>query len=160
VQIAKSFGAELTAVCSTRNVDLVRSIGADHVIDYTQEDFTRGGRRYDLILQVAGTRPASSCRRALTAKGTLVSISGDSSGRWIGAIGRVVRARASSRFVSQKIVSFTVNPNKEDLRFLEKLIQAGGISPVIDRSYSLPEVPEAIRYVEQRHARGKVVITV
>jgi NADPH:quinone reductase-like Zn-dependent oxidoreductase len=160
VQIAKSFGAEVTGVCSTRNVDMVRSIGADHVIDYTQEDFTQGGQRYDLILQLAGTRSASDCRRALIPKGTLVLISGESSRRWIGPVDRIVKARALSPFVSQKMISFTVKPNKKDLQSLKELIEAGKVTPVIDRTYSLSEVPDAIGYLEEGHARGKVVITV
>lgn len=160
VQIAKSFGAEVTGVCSTRNVDLVRSIGADHVIDYTREDFTEGGRSYDLVLQVAGTVSPSDCRRALTSKGTLVSISGDSDGHWIGALGRLAKVLLLSPFVSQKMVNFTVKPNKEDLRTLKELVEAAEVTPVIDRTYSLSEVPEAIRYVEEGHTQGKTVITV
>ena len=160
VQIAKSFGAEVTGVCRTRNVDMVRSIGADHVIDYTQEDFTESGQRYDLIFQLAGTRSPSDCRRALTSKGTLVLVSGESEGRWIGPVGRVIRALLLSPFVSQKLVNFTVKPNKEDLQFLKELIEAGKVTPVIDRTYSLTEVPEAIRYLEEGHTQGKVVIAV
>jgi NADPH:quinone reductase-like Zn-dependent oxidoreductase len=160
VQIAKSFDAEVTGVCSARNVDMVRSLGADHVIDYTQEDFTQSGQKYDLIFQLAGTSPLSECRRALTSKGTLVLSSGESDGRWIGPVGRIIKALVLSPFVSQKMASFTVKPNKEDLRFLKQLIEAGKLTPVIDRTYSLSEVPEAIRYLEEGHARGKVVITV
>lgn len=160
VQIAKSLGAEVTGVCSTTNVDMVGSIGADHVIDYTHDDFARGGKRYDVTLQVAGTRSPSDCLRALTPKGTLVLISGDSSDRWIGAVSRIVKAHASSLFVSQRTVNFTVKPNKEDMQFLKERIEVGEVSPVIDRTYSLSEVPEAIRYLEEGHARGKVVITV
>jgi NADPH:quinone reductase-like Zn-dependent oxidoreductase len=160
VQIAKSFGSEVTGVCSTRKVDMVRSIGADHVVDYTEEDFTQGGQRYDLILQLGGTRSASNCRRALTPKGTLILISGESSGRWIGPLGRIVKALLLSPFVRQRMVNFTVKPNREDLQFLKQLIEAGKVKPVIDRTYSLSEVPEAIRYLEEGHARGKVVITV
>ena len=160
VQIARYFGAEVTGVCSTRNVEMVRSIGADHVIDYTKEDFTRSGRKYELILQLAGTRSPSECRRALTPKGTLVQISGESDGRWIGPVERIIKALALSPFVSQKMASFTVKPNKEDLRFLKEFIEAGQLTPVIDRAYSLSETPEAIRYLENGHARGKVVITV
>jgi NADPH:quinone reductase-like Zn-dependent oxidoreductase len=160
VQIAKSFDAEVTGVCSTRNVDLVRSLGADHVIDYTQEDFTQSGRKYDLIFQLAGTRSPSECRGALTPKGTLVLSSGESDGRWIGPVERIVKALVLSPFVSQKMVSFTVKPNKEDLQFLRQLIETGKLAPVIDRTYPLAEVPEAIRYLEEGHARGKVVITV
>jgi NADPH:quinone reductase-like Zn-dependent oxidoreductase len=160
VQIAKSFGAEVTGVCSTRNVELVRSLGADHVIDYTREDFARSGRKYDLLFQLAGTRSPSECRRALTSKGTLVQISGDSDGRWIGPVDRIVKALVLSPFVSQKMASFTVKPNKEDLQFLKQLIEAGTLTPVIDKTYPLSETPEAIRYLENGHARGKVVIRV
>ena len=160
VQIARYFGAEVTGVCSTRNVEMVRSLGADHVIDYTKEDFTRSGRKYDLIFQLAGTRSPSECRRALTSKGTLVQISGESDGRWIGPVDRIIKALVLSPFVSQKMASFTVKPNKEDLRVLKQLIEDGKLTPVIDRTYPLTEVPEAIRYLENGHARGKVVITV
>jgi len=160
VQIAKSFGAEVTGVCSTRNVELVRSLGADHVIDYTQEDFTRGQRRYDLIFQLAGTRSPSACRRALTSKGTLVLSSGESRGRWIGPTGRIIRGIVLSRFVSQEIVTFLAERSAEDLGTLKELVDAGNVTPVIDRTYPLSEVPEAIRYLEEGYARGKVVITV
>ena len=147
-------------MCSTRNVDLVRSIGADHVIDYTQADFTEGGLRYDLIFQLAGTRSPSDCRRALTSKGTLLLSSGESGGRWIGPVDRIIKALVSSPFVSQKLVSFVVKPNTEDLQFLKGLIEPGNVTPVIDRTYSLSEVPEALGYLEGGRARGKVVITV
>jgi NADPH:quinone reductase-like Zn-dependent oxidoreductase len=160
MQIAKSFDAEVTGVCSTRNVELVRSLGADHVIDYTKEDFTQDGqKKYDLIFQLAGTRSPSECRRALTPKGTLVQISGESDGRWIGPVDRIVEALVLSPFVSQKMASFTVKPNKADLQFLKQLLEAGKLTPVIDRTYSLSETPEAIRYLEEGHAKGKVVIT-
>ena len=160
VQIAKSFDAEVSGVCSTRNVDMVRSLGADHVIDYTKEDFTQSGQKYDLIFQLAGTRSPSECRRALTSKGTLVLSSGESDGRWIGPVDRIIKALMLSPFVSQKMASFTVQPNKADLQFLKQLIESGKVTPVIDRTYPLSEVPEAIRYLENGHARGKVVITV
>jgi NADPH:quinone reductase-like Zn-dependent oxidoreductase len=163
VQIAKSFDAEVTGVCSTRNVDLVRSLGADHVIDYTQEDFTQSGQKYDLIFDLVGNRSLSECRRALTSKGTLVLIGhgfGESDGRWIGPMERLIKSLVLSPFVSQKMASFTVKPNKEDLWFLKQLIEAGTLTPVIDRTYSLSETPEAIRYLENGHVRGKVVITV
>jgi NADPH:quinone reductase-like Zn-dependent oxidoreductase len=160
VQIAKSFDAEVSGVCSARNVDMVQSLGADHVIDYTQEDFTQSGQKYDLIFQLAGTRSPSECRRALTSKGTLVLSSGESDGRWIGPVGRIIKALVLSPFVSEKMASFTVKPIKEDLQFLKQLVEAGKLTPVIDRTYSLSEVPEAIRYLEEGHARGKVVITV
>jgi NADPH:quinone reductase-like Zn-dependent oxidoreductase len=140
---------------------MVRSLGADHVIDYTKEDFTQDGqKKYDLIFQLAGTRSPSECRRALTSKGTLVQISGESDGRWIGPVDRIVKALVLSPFVSQKMASFTVKPNKEDLQFLRQLIEAGKLTPVIDRTYPLSETPEAIRYLENGRARGKVVITV
>ena len=159
VQIAKAFGAEVTGVCSTRKVDMVRSIGADQVIDYTQEDFTRSGKRYDLIFQLAGTRSPSDCRRSLTTKGTLVLASGESGGRWIGPVARIIRALLLSPFVSQKMASFTVKPNSKDLQTLKELIESGKVTPVIDRTHPLTEVPEAIRYVEEGHTQGKVVVT-
>ena len=160
VQIAKALGAEVTGVCSKRNVDLVRSIGADHVVDYTRDDYVQPGQRYDLIVQVAGTRSPSDCRRALTPKGTLLGISGESTGRWIGPIVRVIKASAMSPFVSQSLKSFTVKPDRAGLEFLRERIEAGEISPVIDRTYPMGEVPEAIEYLEEGHARGKVVIAV
>jgi NADPH:quinone reductase-like Zn-dependent oxidoreductase len=159
VQIAKVLGADVTGVCSTKNVELVRSLGADHVIDYTETDFTHSGQKYDLILQLAGTRSPSDCRRALTPKGTLVLSSGESDGRWIGPIDRMIKAVLMSPFVSQNLGTFLAKPNKEDLGFLKELIEAGKVTPVIDRTYSLSEVPEAIRYLEEGHARGKIVIT-
>ena len=160
VQIAKSLGADVTGVCSTRNVELVRSLGADHVIDYTQGDFTQSGQKYDLIFQLAGTSSPSDLRRSLTSAGTLVLSSGDSDGRWIGPVDRLVKAVVLSPFVSQKLGSFLAKVNKDDLQLLKELIEAGDVTPVIDRTYSLSETPEAIRYLEEGHARGKVVITV
>jgi NADPH:quinone reductase-like Zn-dependent oxidoreductase len=160
VQIAKSLGAEVTGVCSARNVEMVRSIGANHVIDYTDEDFTQSGQKYDLILQLAGTHSPSDCRRALTRRGTLVLSSGESVGRWIGPVGRIIKAVALSPFVSQRLTTFTTKRSKEDLQFLKELVEAGKLTPVIDRMYSLSEVPDAIRYLEEGHARGKIVITV
>jgi NADPH:quinone reductase-like Zn-dependent oxidoreductase len=160
VQLAKYFGADVTGVCSTRNEELVRSLGADQVIDYTQQDFTQSGRKYDLIFQLAGTSSPSHCRRALTAKGTLVLSSGESSGRWLGPVDRIIKAKVLSPFVSQKLGSFLAKSNQADLQFLKELIEAGKVKPVIDRTYPLSETPEAIRYLEEGHARGKVVITV
>jgi NADPH:quinone reductase-like Zn-dependent oxidoreductase len=160
VQIAKSFGAHVTGVCSTRNVELVRSLGADHVIDYTREDFTQSGEKFDLIFQLAGTSSPSDCRRVLTSKGTLVLSSGESDGRWIGPVDRMMKAAVLSPFVSQKLGAFLAKPSKDDLQFLKGLIETGKLTPVIDRTYPLSEVPEAIRYLEEGHARGKVVITV
>ena len=157
VQIAKALGAEVTGVCSTRNAELVRSIGADHVIDYTREDFTKGEHRYDLIFQLAGTNTPSECRRALTPRGTLVLSSGE--GRDSG-VGRIVSAMVSSPFVTQRLVSWVSSMKKADLLALTELIQAGKVKPVIDRTYTLAETPAAIRYVEEGHTRGKVVINI
>ena len=137
---------------------MVRLLGADQVIDYTKEDFTQSGQKYDLIFQLAGTRSSSECRSALTPKGTLVQISGDSDGRWIGPVDRIIKALVLSPFVSQKMASFTVKPNKADLQILRQLIEAGKLAPVIDRTYPLSEVPEAIRYLENGRARGKIVV--
>ena len=160
VQIAKSFGAEVTGVCSTTKVDMVRSIGADHVIDYAQEDFTRGGQKYDLILDMVGNRSLSHLRRALTPRGTLVLVGGEGGDRWIGAVGRSIRALVVSPFVSQRMRMIVATANTEDLQFLKELIEAAKVTPVIDRTYSLSEVPDAIRYLNDGHARGKIVITV
>ena len=160
VQIAKSFDAEVSGVCSTRNVQMVRVLGAEHIIDYTQEDFTHSGHKYDLIFQLAGTLSPSECRSALTSDGTLVLSSGESEGRWIGPVDRVIKALVLSPFVSQKMASFTVKPNREDLQLLKQFIEDGTLTPVIDRTYPLAQVPEAIGYLEEGHARGKVVISV
>jgi NADPH:quinone reductase-like Zn-dependent oxidoreductase len=160
VQIAKAFGAVVTGVCSTRNVDMVRSIGADHVVDYTQEDFTRNGQRYDLILDSVGNHSLSAFRRALTAKGTLVMVGGPDKGRWIGPMAGMLKVVVLSRFVSQKLLPFLAKRSHEDLVFLKDLLETGKVTPVIDRRHPLSDVPEAIRYLEEGHARGKVVITV
>ncbi|MDQ6878897.1 MAG: NAD(P)-dependent alcohol dehydrogenase [Candidatus Dormibacteraeota bacterium] len=160
VQIAKWYGAQVTGVCSTRNLELVRSIGADRVIDYTREDFTRNGQRYDLIFQLAGTTPPLACRRALAPKGTLVLSSGDSPGRIIGPVGRIIKAGVLSRFVGQTMRPFLAKASSDDLQFLRELIEAGKVTPVIDRTYPLSESADAIRYLETGHARGKVVISV
>jgi NADPH:quinone reductase-like Zn-dependent oxidoreductase len=157
IQIAKAFGAHVTGACSTRNMSMVRSIGADDVIDYTQEDFTRTGRRYDLILD-NGYRSLSDCRHALTPAGTLVLVGG-TTGRWIDGFGRSIRARVRSPFVRQQLRPFLAKLKHEDLALLRKLTEAGKITPVIDRTYPLSETPAAIRYLEEGHARGKVVIT-
>ena len=159
VQIAKAFGAHVTGVCSTTKVDLVRSIGADEVIDYTTDDFADVGQTYDLILDTAGNRPVSHLRRALASRGTLVIGGGEGGGRWFG-VGRQLRALMLSPFVSQKLGTFIAKQNGEDLLVLKELIEAGKVTPVIGKTYPLSEVPAAIRYLEQGHARGKVVITV
>jgi NADPH:quinone reductase-like Zn-dependent oxidoreductase len=154
VQIAKSYGAEVTGVCSTRNVDLVRSIGADHVIDYTQEDFTQGGPRYDLILDNVANHSLSDCRRALTPNGLLVPNSGHS------GLSYVIKGYLSSVFVRQQGRPYLSTPNLEDLTVLKDLVEAGKVTPVIDKAYPLDQLPEAMAYVGEGHARGKVVITV
>jgi NADPH:quinone reductase-like Zn-dependent oxidoreductase len=160
VQLAKAFGAEVTGVCSTAKIDLVRSIGADHVIDYTRADIAEGGQRYDLILDVGGNRGLSHLRRALTPEGTLVIVGGEGGGRLTGGIDRQVRAMVLSRFVRQRLRVFVAKERYEDLEFLTELIEAGKVTPVIDRTYPLSEAPDAIRLVEQGRVRGKVVITV
>jgi NADPH:quinone reductase-like Zn-dependent oxidoreductase len=158
VQIAKSFGAEVTGVCSTRNVEMVRSIGADHVIDYTREDFTQGGQRYDLVLELVGNHPLLDYRRILDPKGIVVIVGGPSDGRWIGPLITPLKAVMLSPFVSQKFTPFLAELNPGDLTIVRDLMQAGKVKPVIDRHYPLSDVPAAIRYVEEGHARGKVVI--
>jgi NADPH:quinone reductase-like Zn-dependent oxidoreductase len=159
VQFAKVWGAEVTAVCSTRNIDLVRSIGADHVIDYTRDDFTRGDQRYDLMLDLIGNHSLSRCRRVLTPNGTFVMLGGQS-GRWIRPMDRVLKTLLSSPFVSQKLVLGRAAWRKDDLRAIRELLRTGQVTTVIDRTYPLSQVAEAIRYLEEGHARGKVVITV
>jgi NADPH:quinone reductase-like Zn-dependent oxidoreductase len=160
VQIAKAFGANVTGVCSTKKVEMVRSIGADHVIDYTREDFAEGDQRYDVILDIGGNSTLSRLRRALAQQGTLVIVGGEGGGRWLGGTDRQLRAMILSPFVGQKLGTFVNKENHEDLIVLKELIESGKVTPVIDRTYPLAEVPEAIRYLEQGHARGKVVITV
>ena len=159
VQIAKAFGAEVTGVCSTRNVDLVRSIGADHVIDYTHEDFTHDGPRYDLILDNVGNHSVLACRRALTPHGTLLPNS-NAGGRWLDGLPRVAGAFALSPFVRQRLRPFVPAGKGEDLVVLTELIEAGKVTPVIDRTYPLSQTAEALTYYGQGHTRGKVVITV
>jgi NADPH:quinone reductase-like Zn-dependent oxidoreductase len=160
VQLAKAFGADVTGVCSTTKMDMVRSIGADHLIDYTRADFADGEQRYDVILDIGGNRSLSHLRRALTREGTLVLVGGEEGGRWLGGMDRQLRMLLLSPFVGQKLRSFVSKENHEDLIVLKELIEAGKVTPVIDRTYPLTEVPKAIRYMEQGKARGKVVITV
>jgi NADPH:quinone reductase-like Zn-dependent oxidoreductase len=160
VQLAKAFGAEVTGVCSTTKVDIVRSIGADHVIDYTRDDFAAGEQRYDVILDIGGNSSLSRLRRALTRKGTLVIAGGETDGRWLGGSDRQVRALLLSPFVGQKLGTFVSRENHEDMIVLKELIEAGKLTPVIDRTYPLSDVPEAIRYMREGRARGKLVITV
>jgi NADPH:quinone reductase-like Zn-dependent oxidoreductase len=160
VQLAKAFGAEVTGVCSTTKVDLVRSLGADDVVDYTQEDFAARGRRYDLIVDNAGSRALSHLRRALAPRGTLVIVGGEGGGRWFGGIHRLLGAVLLSPFVGQKLRGLYSKENVKDLLYVSELIGSGKVTPVIDRTYPLSDVPEAVRYVAQNHARGKVVVTV
>jgi NADPH:quinone reductase-like Zn-dependent oxidoreductase len=160
VQLATAFGAEVTGVCSSTKMDMVRSLGADHVIDYTSDDFAGGVSRYDVILDIGGNSSLSRLRRALTPKGTLVITGGETDGRWLGGTDRQIRALMLSPFVGQKLGSFLCSQNLQDLNVLKELIEAGKVTPAIDRTYPLSEVPNAIRYLKEGHARGKVVITV
>ena len=157
VQIAKSFGAEVTGVCSTRNVEMVRSIGADHVIDYTQEDYTRSGQRYDLIIDNVGNHSLSANRRVLNSDGIFVIVGGPK-GNWLKPLMNPIKALVFSPFVGQEFVMILAKLRKDDLAILSDLMQAGKVTPVIDRRYRLSEVPAAIRYSEEGHARGKIVI--
>src|SRR6266480_3636960 len=161
VQIAKAFGTEVTGVCSTRNVDLVRSIGADHVIDYPKEDFTKTDQRYDLIFDLVGTQPLSGFRRVLKPNGIFVMIGGGgpNEGKWVGALARPIKTMLMSPFTSQKMGMMLAELNQKDMTVLGDLMQSRKVTPVIDRTYKLSEVPAAIAYLEQGHARGKVVIT-
>lgn len=154
VQIAKALGAEVTAVCSTRNVEMVQSIGADHVIDYTQEDFTQGGPRYDVIIDNVGSHSLSDTRRALTSRGVHIPSSGHAGMAWI------IAAALTAIFVRQQGKPFVTSTTGDDLVTLNELIEAGKVTPVMDRTYPLSDAPEAFRYLDEGHARGKVVITV
>ena len=160
VQLAKVFGAEVTAVCSAPKVEMVRSLGADHVIDYEQDDFADGGRRYDVILDIGGNASLARLRRALAPEGTLVIAGGETSGRWLGGSDRQVRALVLSRFIGQTLKTFIAKESHQDLLVLKELIEAGKVSPVIDRAYPLAEAPQAIDHLVEGRAHGKVVITV
>jgi NADPH:quinone reductase-like Zn-dependent oxidoreductase len=162
VQIAKNFGADVTGVCSTRNLDLVRSLGADHVIDYTKEDFTKGNERYDVILDNVGNQPLSGFTRALTPKGICVLIGGGgpNDGRWIGPMARPLKALLLSPFISQKMGMMGAEIRQDDLAKMSELMQSGKVKPVVDRTYPLSQVREAMTYLEAGHARGKVILTV
>jgi NADPH:quinone reductase-like Zn-dependent oxidoreductase len=162
VQIAKTLGADVTGVCSGRNVDLVRSIGADHVIDYTKEDFTKSNERYDVILDNVGTQPLSGFRRVLKPQGICVMIGGGgpNDGNWVGPMSRPIKAKLMSPFIDQKMGMMMAQGNKADLNILADLMQSGKVTPVIDRTYPLSEIREAIRYLETGRARGKVIIAV
>ncbi len=160
VQIAKASGAEVTGVCSTAKTDLVRAIGADHIVDYTREDFASGQHRYDAILDIGGNSRLSHLRRALTPRGRLVMVGGESGGRWLGGMDRLLRAHLLFPLVSQQLSTFIASENSADLRILRDLIESGKIAPAIDRTYPLSQTPAAIRHVQEGRARGKVVITI
>ncbi len=160
VQIAKALGAEVTGVCSTTKVETVRSLGADHVIDYVRDDFAKMAQRYDLILDMAGNRPLSTLRRALTPEGTLVIVGGEEGGRWLGGTDRQIRALLLSPFVPQRLRTFVAKEGTDDLLVLKELIESGKVTPVIDKTYELRKAAAAIRYLDEGHARGKVVLRV
>jgi NADPH:quinone reductase-like Zn-dependent oxidoreductase len=160
VQIAKSFGADVTAVCSTRNVEQARSLGADLVVDYTQEDFTKRGERHDLMLDIAGSRRFSHFRRALTPEATVVLVGGPMTYRGLGPLPHIIGTLVASRGRSQAVKFLVAKINKDDLVFLQELLEAGKVTPVIDRRYELSQVPDALGYLGEGHARGKVVIMV
>jgi NADPH:quinone reductase-like Zn-dependent oxidoreductase len=160
VQIAKALGAQVTGVCSTRNVDLVRSLGADEVVDYTREDFAGGGRRYDLVLDVAGSRSWSAYRRVLDRHATLVIVGAPSGNRLIGPLWHVAKARLAGWRRGPRVVFFLANLNQPDLAVLRELLETGTVRPVIDRCYGLPDAADALRYMGQGHAQGKIVVVV
>ena len=161
VQIATAYGAEVTGVCSTRKMDLVRSLGADDVIDYTREDFADGTRRWDLVVETSGRRSLSDLRRALTPTGTAVIVGGEGGGEWTGGFFRqMLRAPVLSLVVGQRLRGLVSKEKHEDLVALKELIETGAVTPVVDRTYPLIEAPDAVRYLEKGHAAGKIVITV
>jgi NADPH:quinone reductase-like Zn-dependent oxidoreductase len=159
VQIAKALGAEVTGVCSTRNVERVRSLGADHVIDYTREDFTRSTRRYDLFLDNAGSRSWAECQRVLQPKANFVIVGGPKGNRWIGPLSRVINVRLAGLWASQKVTFFVAKLTKADLTILQEMMATGKVTPAIDRQFPLSESAEAMRYLGTGHAQAKVVIT-
>jgi len=160
VQIAKALGAEVTGVCSTRNVEIVRSLGADHVVDYTREDFTRRETRYDLMFDVAGSRSWSECRRVLAPRATLVMVGAPKGGPLLGPLGHVVGTRLAALRGSQKAVFFVAQFNQPDIEALQELLEAGKVTPVIDRRYELSEIGDAFRYLGEGHAQGKIAVAV
>jgi NADPH:quinone reductase-like Zn-dependent oxidoreductase len=160
VQIAKSFGTEVTAVCSSRNVDAAKALGADEVIDYTLADFTRGGQQYDLILDIAGNRPLADRRRVLAAKGTLVMVGGPKDNRWIGPLGSLLRMLAVSALSSQRLVGMLAKNDAGDLTTLAQLLESGKVVPVVEKTYPLPELPAALTQLGGGHSQGKLVVIV
>jgi NADPH:quinone reductase-like Zn-dependent oxidoreductase len=159
VQIAKALGAEVTGVCSTDKVDLVRSLGADRVIDYTREDFTRSGQCCDLVLDIAGSRPWREVSRVLEPHGTLVIVGGPKGNHWIGPLAHIIRMRLAAQGASQKVVFFVAKFNREDFMVLKEMFETGQVEPVVDRTYPLERISEAMRYLGTGHARAKVVVT-
>jgi len=159
VQLAKALGAEVTGVCSTRNAEMVAKIGADHVIDYTREDFTQSDRQYDLLLDIAGSRSLSETRRVLRPRGTLVIVGGPNKGNWIGPFGRTLKMTALAPAVSQRMASFLAHQTKADLGAIREFLETGKVTPVIDRTFPLGQVADAMRYLEEGHATGKVIVT-
>ncbi|GAA2407840.1 NAD(P)-dependent alcohol dehydrogenase [Nonomuraea africana] len=160
VQLAKASGAHVTGVCGTRNADLVRSIGADDVVDYTREDVTDGTRRYDLVLDIAGNRSLSRLRRALTPRGALVIVGGEGGGKWLQGADRQLRAQLMSPFVRQNLRGLLSKPGEGDLRHLGELIEAGVVTPIVGGTFPLDDAPEAFRHLRERRAAGRVVVTV
>ncbi len=160
VQIAKALGAHVTAVCSTGKVDIARSIGADRVIDYTQEDFTRSDERYDLLLDVAGSRSWSECKRVLAPNATLVLVGAPKGSRLLGPLSHIVKVRLAAIRSSRKVVFFIAKLTREDMEVLRELLETGKVKPIVDRTYPLSEAADAFRYLGEGHARGKVVVTV
>jgi NADPH:quinone reductase-like Zn-dependent oxidoreductase len=159
VQIAKALGAEVTGVCSTRNVDAVRSLGADHVIDYTREDFTRGDRRYDVMFDVAGSRSWSECTRVLQPNATVVLVGGPKGGKLLGPLGHIVPMRLASLLSSRKAVFFVAKFNKADMAALGELLESGKVKPLIEKRYELSEIGDALAYLGEGHAQGKIVVS-
>ena len=160
VQLARWLGAEVTAVCSTGNVDAARELGADRVIDYTQDDFTRSAGEHDLMLDIPGNRPWSECKRVLKQDGRIVLVSGPKTNRWVGPLGHMASMRLASLRGSREAAPFVAKMNGGDLRLFAELLAAGTVTPVIERRYELREVPAALAYVGEGHARGKIVVSV
>lgn len=160
VQIAKAFGAEVTGVCHTRHIDVIRSLGANHIVDYAREDFTRSGQRYDLVLDVMGGRSWRDFRRVLNPNATFVLIGGPKTNRLLGPLPHIIRIRLAALRASQKVIFFIANVNRADLLFMNELFEAGKVTPLIDRRYALSELPQAMRHFAEGHPHGKIVITV
>jgi NADPH:quinone reductase-like Zn-dependent oxidoreductase len=160
VQLAKALGAEVTGVCSTDKVELVRSLGADQVVDYTEDDFSRDGERYDLILDIAGSRPWSAYKRVLNPEGTLVIVGGSKENRLLGPLGHVIKIRLASVPGSRRTTSFIAKITRPDLELIRDLIEAGKVKPVVERTYALSDVADAFSYLGEGHAHGKLVVTV